>query len=213
LSYNIKRYKEELGGNNKMSKNDEVHDQIIMTALRLFNTKGFSQTSIQDIMEASSLPKGAIYRRFTNKEAISLATFEKAGEIIWNHIVQVSEQANTATDKIIAISYIYQDAVNNPPIEGGCPLLNTAIEADNTYPELQKVASEKYNQTLLFLQSIIEDGMRNNEFRKDINSLSLASFLMSSMEGAIMASRLSINNDHIFYCIEQIKALLNYYSS
>lgn len=196
-----------------MSKNDEVRDQIIMTALRLFNTKGFSQTSIQDIMEASSLPKGAIYRRFTNKEAIALATFKKAGEIIWNHIVQASEQANTATDKIIAISYIYQDAVNSPPIEGGCPLLNTAIEADNTYPELQKVASESYNQTLLFLQSIIEDGMRNNEFRKDINSLSLASFLMSSMEGAIMASRLSFNNDHIFYCIEQIKALLNYYSS
>ncbi|MGE1126357.1 TetR/AcrR family transcriptional regulator [Bacillus wiedmannii] len=196
-----------------MKKNDEVREQIIRTALQLFNTKGFSQTSIQDIMEAASLPKGAIYRRFTNKEAIALATLEKAGKIIEEHIVQAVKKVNTATDKLLAMAYIYQDAVNSPPIEGGCPLLNTAIEADNSYPELQKAASEAYNQTLVFVQSIIEDGIRNNEFRKDIDSFSLASFLISSMEGAIMTSRLLFNNDHIFYCIEQIKALLHSYSS
>ncbi|QKH04865.1 helix-turn-helix transcriptional regulator (plasmid) [Bacillus cereus] len=51
----------------------------------LFNTQGISRTPIQDIMDAASLPKGAIYRRFKSKEEIALAAFDKGREIIWKH--------------------------------------------------------------------------------------------------------------------------------
>ena len=44
----------------------------------------------------------------------------------------------TAIDKILAIFLVYQDAANNPPIAGGCPLLNSAIESTGVFPELQK---------------------------------------------------------------------------
>ncbi len=33
------------------------------------------------------------------------------------------ENKKTAIDKILAIFLVYQDAANNPPIAGGCPLL------------------------------------------------------------------------------------------
>lgn len=195
-----------------MNKVDETRDLIIQTSLALFNKKGYSQTSIQDIMEMSGLPKGAIYRRFENKNEIALATFEYAGVIIWNHFFDAIKSKDTATEKLIAMCHVYQDAVNNPPIEGGCPLLNTAIESDYGFPELREKASEAYNQTLFFIQSIIEEGIKNQEFRQDINSYSLASFLFSTIEGAVMASRLSLNNDHMFHSLEQIKVLLQHYT-
>jgi len=196
-----------------MTKIDETRDLIVKTSLALFNKKGYSQTSIQDIMSESGLPKGAIYRRFENKNEIALAAFEYAGEIIWSHFFEATKSKDTATEKLIAMCYVYQDAVHNPPVDGGCPLLNTAIESDYGFPELHDKASEAYNQTLLFMQSIIEEGIRTQEFRQDVDSYSLASFLFSTIEGAVMASRLTLNNDHMFHSIEQVKILLQHYTN
>lgn len=195
-----------------MNKVDETRKHIIQTSLALFNKKGYSQTSIQDIMDATGLPKGAIYRRFESKNEIALASFEYAGSIIWRCILDATNAKVTATDKIIAMFHVYQDAVYNPPVDGGCPLINTAIETDFGFPELHDKAAEAYKQTILFIQAIIDEGVRSKEFKRDIDSYSLASFLFSTMEGAVMASRLSFNNEHMQYSIQHVKTLLQYYS-
>jgi AcrR family transcriptional regulator len=196
-----------------MNKIDETKDLIIRTSMKLFNQKGYSQTSIQDIMDATGLPKGAIYRRFENKNDIALATFESAGHILRSYFINAVQSTNTAAEKIVAMCRVYEDAVNNPPVPGGCPLLNTAIESDYGYPELHEKASEAYNEMLLLIKSIIDEGITKNEFRQDVDSYSLASFIISATEGAIMASRLTRNNDHIVHSIQQIKNLLKQYSS
>jgi len=195
-----------------MEKKDAIKEKIIDHALHLFNTKGIGHTSIQDIMEAASLPKGAIYRRFENKDLIVLAAFELAGSIIWSHMIQAVEQADSTIDKLLAISAIYQDAVNNPPIPGGCPLLNIAVESDGTFPELQKHAAEGYLSTIRFMQAIIEEGIRNKELREDVQAYELASYLASSMEGAIMASRLTKSNEHVSFNMGFTRVLLESYA-
>ncbi len=65
-----------------MTKVDKVQEKIIETSLYLFNTNGITYTSIQDIITATELSKGAIYRRFKNKEEIVLAAYDKSGEIM-----------------------------------------------------------------------------------------------------------------------------------
>ncbi|HHQ8915000.1 TPA: TetR/AcrR family transcriptional regulator [Bacillus cereus] len=195
-----------------MIKVDLIKEKIIDTSLYLFNTQGISRTSIQDIMTATNLSKGAIYRRFKNKEEIVLAAFDKGGLIMWEHFYNAMENKKSALDKIIAIFLVYKDAVNNPPIAGGCPLLNSAIESTDVFPELQSAAKKGYNDTVILLESLIKEGVQNQEFRADIDTLSIASFLASSMEGAIMASRVSNDNIHHHYFIEQVKHHLTSYS-
>ncbi|MFK4010842.1 TetR/AcrR family transcriptional regulator [Bacillus cereus] len=195
-----------------MTKVDKVKEKIIVTSLYLFNTNGITYTSIQDIMTATELSKGAIYRRFKNKEEIVLAAYDKSGEIMWGHFHKEMENKKTAIDKILAIFLIYQDAANNPPIAGGCPLLNSAIESTGVFPELQKAAAKGYDDTVMLMASLIKEGIEKQELKEDIDIISLASFLASSMEGAIMASRVSNDNIHHQYFIEQIKHHLYSYS-
>ncbi|WP_155592491.1 TetR/AcrR family transcriptional regulator [Lysinibacillus cavernae] len=196
-----------------MNKEDQTRDLIIQTSLKLFNKQGYNQTSIQDIMNATALPKGAIYRRFENKNDIAIASFKYSMSIIWHHYFEAIKSKVTATDKIIAMFEVYQDAVHTPPVDGGCPLLNTAIESDDGFPELHEIAASTHNETLLFLQSIIEEGIYSKEFKQDLNSYSLASFLFSTLEGAIMSSRLALNNAHMSHSIEQIRFLLQHYAA
>ncbi|PFV82879.1 TetR family transcriptional regulator [Bacillus sp. AFS059628] len=196
-----------------MDKVDKTRDLIIQTSVALFNKKGYSQTSIQDIMNASGLPKGAIYRRFENKNEIALAAFEYSLSIIWMHFLEGTKSKVMVIDKIIAIFHVYQDAINSPPVAGGCPLLNTAIETDYGFPELHDKAAEALNQIILFIQSIIDEGICSKEFLPDLDSYSLASFLFSTFEGSVMASRLSLNNEHMHHSIKQIKIILQSYSA
>ncbi|XRD25003.1 TetR/AcrR family transcriptional regulator [Lysinibacillus fusiformis] len=195
-----------------MNKEDQIRDLIIQTSLSLFNKKGYNQTSIQDIMTATALPKGAIYRRFENKNDIAIASFTHSMKIIWDHYFEAIKSKITATDKIIAMFEVYQDAVHTPPVDGGCPLLNTAIESDDGFPELHELAANAHKETLLFLQSIIEEGIHAKEFSQHVNAPSLASFLFSTLEGAVMSSRLALNNDHMNHSIEQIIYLLQQYA-
>ena len=54
-------------------------------------------------MTATDLPKGAIYRRFKNKDAIALASFKRGGEIMWQHFYKAMENKEHTIDKIIAL--------------------------------------------------------------------------------------------------------------
>lgn len=194
-----------------MKKKDDIREKVVNHAMILFNTKGIAQTSVQDIMAATGLPKGAIYRRFETKEQIVLAAFERSGQILQQFFAQAEREGMSTLDKLMKISAIYQDAVDNPPIPGGCPLLNTAVESDGAFPVLQQKAAEAYGGMVKFVQAIIEQGIRNKEFRADIDAAGLASFLIESMEGAIMASRLTDSNDPIERNMKYTEMLLRSY--
>ncbi|MCI9171276.1 MAG: TetR/AcrR family transcriptional regulator [Lawsonibacter sp.] len=53
---------------------------ILDTASRLFLQKGYDKTTLQDIIDATKLSKGAIYHHFASKEAILIAVADRMGE-------------------------------------------------------------------------------------------------------------------------------------
>lgn len=53
---------------------------ILDTASRLFFQKGYDRTTLQDIIDATKLSKGAIYHHFASKEAIIIAVVDRVGE-------------------------------------------------------------------------------------------------------------------------------------
>jgi len=162
-------------------------------------------------MQATGLPKGAIYRRFDTKEAIVLAAFERAGQILREAFLQAEREGTSTVEKLMKLAAIYQDAVDAPPIPGGCPLLNTAVESDGTFPELRRKAAEAYADMVRFVASILERGVRDKELTPDVDAAELASFLVDSMEGAIMASRLTGSNAPIERNMKYTEALLRSY--
>lgn len=196
-----------------MIKPDETKEKIINEAMLLFNVRGIAATSIQEIMQATGLPKGAIYRRFETKEAIVLAAFARAGDILKQCFAQAVEEGGSTLDKLLRIAAIYQDAVDRPPIPGGCPLLNTAVESDGTFPELRQRAAEAYGGMVKFVEAVIGEGIRNGEFREDIHAAEMAPFLIDSMEGAIMASRLTGSNAPVERNMRYTEMLLRSYMS
>lgn len=63
------------------NKHPEQTVQLILdTASQLFFQKGYDKTTLQDIIDATGLSKGAIYHHFASKEAILIAVVDRIGD-------------------------------------------------------------------------------------------------------------------------------------
>ena len=59
---------------------EQTVTRILDTASAHFFQKGYDKTTLQDIIDATKLSKGAIYHHFVSKEAILIAVADRMGE-------------------------------------------------------------------------------------------------------------------------------------
>ena len=58
-------------------KNSSVQDSVKKAALDLFATQGFARTSVQQIVDAAGVTKGAMYHYFRSKDDLLFAIYEQ----------------------------------------------------------------------------------------------------------------------------------------
>ena len=177
-------------------RNPEITRQLIIDkAMSLFNTQGYRATSISDITQATGTTKGAIYANFSNKEEVAVAAFEHAVEIVLKEIRSCVKTAPDAPRKLEAILNYYSDYIDNPPISGGCPVLNTAVEADDNHPLLRTKVVRLITLLKDSLRQIVHRGIVEKQLRSDLDVEGFVMLFYASIEGAIMVSRVEGDNE------------------
>ena len=176
-----------------MSKGEKTRQRIVAEAARLFNQHGFEGGSISELMEATGLEKGGIYRHFSSKEDLAVEAFDYA----WNAASSTRMHDLDATPNRVdrLKRFIANFVERRPSVPGGCPLLNTAIDADDGNPVLRQRARQALQQWRDRLREIIRTGIERKEIRRGVDPGKLATLIISSLEGALMVSRLEGNRD------------------
>ena len=95
-----------------------------------------------------------------------------------------------AVERLKAIVGAFSIYLENPVIKGGCPLLNTAVESDDTHPQLREKTQKAMNDWLSLIVRIIDKGVSRGEIRSDINPDEAASIMISILEGSLMMGKL-----------------------
>ncbi|EHI98928.1 transcriptional regulator, TetR family [Clostridium sp. DL-VIII] len=196
-----------------MSKGENTRNYIIKKSAELFNQRGYAGSSLSDITEVTGIKRGGIYRHFACKDEIALEAYDYAVGIVNEKFFEAVSEQQSAIDKILAIFKVYEQVVENPPFIGGCPVLNTAIESDDTHPELRKKAQQSIERMLKYIKGILYQGIQNGELKPNIDTDTLATFIFSTLEGGIMLSKLEGNNRHMRFNIESISKYLEQFSS
>jgi TetR/AcrR family transcriptional regulator, transcriptional repressor for nem operon len=180
-------------------------ENVLLEATKLFNTKGYKTTSISDITVATGYTKGAIYRHFENKEALEMEAFEKMmNAVFFTMNAQIKANTNTK-DKLFAILDMFEKYISNPSIKGGCPLLNVAIEMDDTNDPLKKKAQKALAIMKSSITKIMENGKKYNEVKPAAKPALCASILIATIEGGIMMSKLQNDDKDIREIVEHLK--------
>ena len=172
-----------------MRKGEQTRQDIIRKAAPIFNQKGYDGAALSDLMRATGLEKGGIYRHFDSKEDLAGDAFDHAWKIAMDARFEGTEKIPNSVDRLKQIVRNFRDR-RTGLVPGGCPLLNTAIDSDDGNLQLRAKARRALNSLLDRLRLVAEEGQRRGEVRADVDSAKLATLIASTLEGSIMVSRL-----------------------
>lgn len=172
-----------------MSKAEKTRQFIVEKTAPIFNTKGFAGTSLSDMTEATGLTKGSIYGNFANKDEVALASFDYNLRKLRGYIQHEEDKAVTIKDKLKVRTKVFKEEQLSAYPIGGCPLLNTATEADDTHPDLKKRVVDALESWKERTMEMIEQGIKNKEIAAGTNVEQVTLTLMSMIQGSIMISR------------------------
>ena len=172
-----------------MRKGEQTRREIIRKAAPIFNQKGYDGAALSDLMRATGLEKGGIYRHFGSKQELAGEAFDHAWKMAIDARFEGTEKISNTVDRLKQIVRNFRDR-RAGLVPGGCPLLNTAIDSDDGNPQLRAKARRALGRWLDRLISIAEEGRKRGEVRSDVDSAELATLIASTLEGSSMVSRL-----------------------
>jgi TetR/AcrR family transcriptional regulator, transcriptional repressor for nem operon len=170
-------------------KGELTRRQIVERAAPLFNLKGYEGTSVSDLMEATGLQKGGIYRHFSSKEELATEAFDYAWQKAVSGRLEGVDTVENHVDRLKKMIANFVDRRANL-VPGGCPLMNTAVESDDGNPLLRERARKALRGWMARLSNIAEEGITKKEINSKVNPRKLARWIIASLEGALLISRL-----------------------
>jgi TetR/AcrR family transcriptional repressor of nem operon len=193
-----------------LSKAERTRRFIIETTAPIFNIKGYEGTSMSDLTDATGLTKGSIYGNFENKEQVALAAFDYNHGQIKKIIVDKVNQATTYHDKLMVYATVYHSFTRKTGfVKGGCPILNTAIEADDTNPPLRDKAANAILNWKRSIINLIKAGVATSELRAGINEEQTALSIIALIEGGVMISKVTGAPNHLDTVLKTVAMLID----
>lgn len=154
-----------------------------------------------DLMVASGLEKGGIYRHFESKDELALAAFDHAVTLHGARVRSHVERGHTAVARLEALATAVASIVEDPPVPGGCPLLNTAVESDGAsgapYEALRERTRAAMRKLINYTRKIIDAGVASGELRAGVDAEHEASMMVATLEGALMLSMLYADPEYV----------------
>lgn len=156
----------------------QTKNKIIDIAIRMILDSSFDNVTINQICTAAKVTKGAFYHHFNSKSDIVV-------EIYKSHIMDVTSlnkndyEAETPIAKIHETVYKYLVSIHDNGIELVKQIFIHQVITDLKYYITEGIII--YD----FLKSLVEDGQQIGEIRKDIDSATIAKFIIKSSRGLL----------------------------
>jgi TetR/AcrR family transcriptional repressor of nem operon len=171
-----------------MRKGEQTRQEIIRKAAPIFNQRGYDGAALSDLMRATGLEKGGIYRHFDSKEQLAAEAFDYAWQETLHARIHDLDTIPNSVDRLKQL--VANFAGRRGIIPGGCPLLNTAVDTDDGNSVLRERARKALRGWRAYLISMIRAGIKAREIRPRVDAGKLAALIISSLEGAVMVYRL-----------------------
>lgn len=192
-----------------MRKGEATKQMIIARTAAVLNQRGYYASSLTDIMAATGLEKGGIYNHFRGKDDLALAAFDYAVALMWERMRDSMRGQTHAADKLVSLANAYRAMANNPSLPGGCPLLNTGIEAAGTHPALQARARAAMDFLRHFIEHIVSKGQAQGEIRAEVNGAEFAPVLIGNIEGGILFARLYDDPRYVYRAVDLVIRIID----
>ncbi|MCL5966371.1 MAG: TetR family transcriptional regulator [Deltaproteobacteria bacterium] len=187
----------------------KTREQIIEESLQLFSVKGYFNTSINDILEATGLTKGGLYGHFSSKEELWGAAYERAVEI-WKGIV--FKGARKIADPLARIEKVVENDLfgycGAEVFDGGCFFFNMLVELSGQSETMSRRIRAGFVEFARLLASWLTEAERKGLLKKGVKSREVADFIVIAINGATALYTASRDRRLLKETSDQLRAYL-----
>ncbi len=173
-----------------MARNREFDiNEALNSAMGLFWLNGYSNTSLDNLLESMDIGKGSFYQAFDNKRDLYLQTLElykNQSRYFFEEISSNGKGIKRLKNHFISlIDEMYKEDF----VQRGCFLCNASIENSGKDKEITEIVSSGYKEIINKLKEIVEESQSLGEIRKDLKPDDTAHWLFSSSYGLLMLAK------------------------
>ena len=164
----------------------QLKDRIHHESLKLFSSKGYLNTSIQDILIAADTSKGGFYNHFGSKEDLFFEVLAIAQGIWREKVLYSLDEIDSPIAKINKLLENYRDGYLKDDINfpGGCIFVTFSVELDDQRPHLMKEVAKGFVGLKRMLKNLLEEGKEVGELRADVNTDRATEMIFAGMIGS-----------------------------
>lgn len=190
------------------SKAERTKQFIIETTAPIFNCKGYEGTSISDITAATGLTKGSIYGNFKDKNELAVAAFDYNYQKLRNEIVLRMTGLKDPVEQLLVYVDYYSEIFERVVFAGGCPILNTAVDTDDSNPLLFQHVRQAIEEWHSHVASVVAYGIKKEFFSEKTDPSAFADHFLSLIEGGVLLSKTLGNKKHLTSNLKLIRKMI-----
>jgi TetR/AcrR family transcriptional repressor of nem operon len=186
-----------------------TREKLIKAGAKAMLAKSYHAVGIQEILAKVDVPKGSFYHYFESKEAFGVAIIEYYGEQLANSIEEkLAKEEHSPREKIQEYFLGIRDYYAVHGCGRGCLVAKLAIEVENPSVPMCKALKREFDKWTALFAACIREGQKIGEISLAYDAESMAEFLYTSWEGALI--RMQVNHDlgpiekFIEYALDQI---------
>ncbi|HKA07933.1 MAG TPA: TetR/AcrR family transcriptional regulator [Gemmataceae bacterium] len=188
---------------------DTTRQRILETAFQEFYRFGFQAGSLNRIVEATGLTKGALFHHFASKQELGYAVVD---EVVWPQfkarwIDPLERSEDPIKDTRRMMLHMADKCLADGSLAQGCPVNNLAQEMSPLDEEFRLRLEKIYTAWRRALQSALTKGIKAGKVRRDVSPLKLAAFIVAAITG-IMGAAKNAQNEQVLR--ESGSGLLDY---
>ena len=170
----------------KREQREASTEKILASALKLFVSKGYRSTTVDDIAGACELTKGAVYFYFPSKAAILLALIDEIEQLMVHQMVaRVSQAGPRVQDKLIAFLHSGAGVGNEKP-QLILLFILMLLEFNGAADEIEQRVKSIYQRICTAVEEVVHRGKVAGEFRTDLETHEIAAIVMAMYNGTFM---------------------------
>ena len=160
----------------------------MFTAMRLFADKGYSSTSVADILREAEVNSGSLYYAFPTKQDLLVAVLDAYRRGIGPMLLEPAWRGvDDPIDRIFALLDRYRSGLAQTDCLYGCPIGSLALELHEPDPPVREGLSQNFDGWVDAIDGLLIEASARLPAGTDTRAL--ARFVLTVMEGGVMQSR------------------------
>ena len=141
----------------------EIRERILDTALELFESRGYEETTVGEIAERADIAYGTFFNHFPTKLDLLQELADRSLRVLFEDVEEARKKPGSFTDHLVSV---FENAAASAVEKG--PQARELIQAMMTsaYPELAVSDDRRMRQ---IFEMLVQDGLDAGDIRDDVD--------------------------------------------